>query len=69
MNQILNLAKHTAILEILLQKEHLAADVDLGRLATLTDGFSGSDLKRELLSHSWSYFDIQTCVSQLPWLR
>jgi ATP-dependent Zn protease len=36
-----------AILEILLQNESLAADVDLARLAALTDGFSGSDLKRE----------------------
>lgn len=36
-----------AILEILLQKEDLHADVDLGKLAARTDGFSGSDLKRE----------------------
>jgi SpoVK/Ycf46/Vps4 family AAA+-type ATPase len=40
-------ANRLAILKILLQKEHLAADVDLDKLAGLTDGFSGSDLKRE----------------------
>lgn len=33
------------ILNLILSKEELAADVDLESLASMTDGFSGSDLK------------------------
>lgn len=36
-----------AILQILLRDESVAADVDLDKLAAETEGFSGSDLKRE----------------------
>ncbi len=36
-----------AILKILLRGEELGSNVDLDRLANDTDGFSGSDLKRE----------------------
>lgn len=38
-----------AILQILLRDEALAEDVDIDHLAGITDGFSGSDLKREWL--------------------
>ena len=38
----------TAILGIMLRGETLADDVDLDHIASETDGFSGSDLKREL---------------------
>lgn len=54
-----------AILEILLQKENLDADVDLGKLAAQTDGFSGSDLKREFLLCLCNSFDIQISVCRL----
>lgn len=33
------------ILKVILAKEDLSADVDLGAIATMTDGYSGSDLK------------------------
>ena len=36
-----------AILQILLRDENLDADVDINSLAQKTEGFSGSDLKRE----------------------
>lgn len=36
-----------AILKILLRDEELGSDVDLDRIAKDTDGFSGSDLKRD----------------------
>jgi SpoVK/Ycf46/Vps4 family AAA+-type ATPase len=37
-----------AILKILLRNEKLASDVDINAIAKKTEGFSGSDLKREL---------------------
>ena len=37
----------TAILDIMLRGEDLTEDVDLDHIASETDGFSGSDLKRE----------------------
>lgn len=40
----------SAILGILLRHERLASDVDLVLLAEDTDGFSGSDLKREAMT-------------------
>lgn len=39
---------HPAILDILLKDEVLASDVDLDTIAERTEGYSGSDLKREL---------------------
>ena len=38
---------YTAILQSYLKDETLHDDVDLDRLATQTDGFSGSDLKSQ----------------------
>lgn len=33
------------ILKVILAKEDLSSDVDLGAVASMTDGYSGSDLK------------------------
>lgn len=40
-------ADTVAILSILLKDEALSPDVNLERLSSLTDGYSGSDLKRK----------------------
>lgn len=39
-------AARQSILEVVLEGESLAADLDLSRLAELTEGYSGSDLKQ-----------------------
>lgn len=39
------------ILKVILAKEDLAPDVDLDAVASLTDGYSGSDLKVSFLFH------------------
>lgn len=38
-------ANREKILRVILAKEEMAADVDLGAVASMTDGYSGSDLK------------------------
>lgn len=40
-----NLEKRVQILQLILSSEYLDGDVDLRKLASLTEGFSGSDLK------------------------
>lgn len=67
---------NAAILQILLRGETLADDVDLEQLSQKTDGYSGSDLKRELPSYS---ADPDLCVSaalaavkdqvEVPWKK
>lgn len=39
------------ILKVILSKEDLSSDVDLDAVASMTDGYSGSDLKVSLLLH------------------
>lgn len=39
------------ILKVILAKEDLSPDVDLDAVASMTDGYSGSDLKVSLLFH------------------
>lgn len=39
------------ILKVILAKEDLSPDVDLDAVASMTDGYSGSDLKVYLLLH------------------
>ncbi|ORY25234.1 hypothetical protein BCR39DRAFT_544529 [Naematelia encephala] len=53
-----------AIMQILLREEHLAADVDLDKLAKGTDGFSGSDLKHLCVSAALAA--VKDVVS-VPW--
>lgn len=33
------------ILKVILAKEDLSSDIDMGAIANMTDGYSGSDLK------------------------
>lgn len=48
------------ILRVILEKEDLAPDVDLEAVANMTDGYSGSDLKVNVL-HSLAFLLATEC--------
>lgn len=56
------------ILKVILSKEDLSPDVDLDAVASMTDGYSGSDLKVSLRFHccmtndySFACYDVCRC--------
>lgn len=52
------------ILKVILAKEDLSSDVDLGAIANMTDGYSGSDLKvmSVLFPFSLYFFNIRLLI-------
>lgn len=48
-------ANRAKILRVILAKEDLSPDVDLDSIASMTDGYSGSDLKVGLKSSVMNY--------------
>lgn len=52
------------ILRVILAKEDLSSDLDLDAVASMTDGYSGSDLKVVLATVLWKFvffFTVKYC--------